>query len=384
MNNSYFGYDCRNNADNYFFASVFDEIEELSYLKRYQNVFHSEISEFAATELLGKLINETFENKVAALDQNDEFFDERKIELDGVFSMKFSKKKCHRKNTIRETDEKIKKAEKDPKTKTIVEFDSRLAFSIKCLDVKQNNTAKPTTRFFSGKMLMIDKISLIGFIHDLIETFCFPNNRTKKICKKYLIQFIHPYHILTDTDSTSMFFIFVCKPESSIPDEKYRDCLFEVVKAKHSEKFQNEDVNKKRKGLKKGPKGMEFKNYAKRINSVRDIETFGQLSQEKQGRFRFSVKNNKIIPEETQKPKLAQINDKGYYFTDGIVSLPFSHPFLKNIVKSKEEKKERIQKYILEEKQNFLLIEKKASLKNHRLSLLTSIFLQKPTYYQID
>ena len=167
-----------------FSSSVFDEIEELSYLKRYQNVFHSEISEFAATELLGKLINETFENKVAALDQNDEFFDERKIELDGVFSMKFSKKKCHRKNTIRETDEKIKKAEKDPKTKTIVEFNSRLACSIKCLDVKQNNTAKPTTRFFSGKMLMIDKISLIGFIHDLIETFCFPNNRTKKNLRK--------------------------------------------------------------------------------------------------------------------------------------------------------------------------------------------------------
>ena len=73
---------------------------------------------------------------------------------------------------------------------------------------------------------------------------------------------------------------------------------------------------------------MEFKNYAKRINSVRDIETFGQLSQEKQGQFRFSVKNNKIVLEETQKPKLAQINDKGYYFTDSIVSLPFSHPFL--------------------------------------------------------
>lgn len=184
MNNSYFGYDCRNNADNYFFASVFDEIEELSYVKCYQNVFHSEIFEFAATELSEKLINETFENKVPALDQNDEFFDERKIELDGVFSMKFSKKKCHRKNTIRETDEKIKEAEKDPKTKTIVEFDSRLACSIKCLDVKQYNTAKPTTRCFSGKMLMIDKISLISFIRDLIEIFCFPNKRTKENLRK--------------------------------------------------------------------------------------------------------------------------------------------------------------------------------------------------------
>ena len=29
-----------------------------------------------------------------------------------------------------------------------------------------------------------------------------------------------------------MFFIFVCKPETCIPGEKFRDCLFEVVKAK--------------------------------------------------------------------------------------------------------------------------------------------------------
>ena len=178
---------------------------------------------------------------------------------------------------------------------------------------------------------MFAKISLISFIYDLIETLCFPNTKTKEIYEKYLVEFIYPYQILTDTDSTSMFFIFVCKRESSIPDKKYRDCLFEVVKAneifhrfdtshefweKHSvrdeslskklgyyeiehvedpcevtiainpeeylEKFQSEKVNKKNKGLKKSSKGMEFQNHAKRINSVRDIETFGQLSQEKQ------------------------------------------------------------------------------------------------------
>ena len=44
--------------------------------------------------------------------------------------------------------------EKDPKTKTIVEFNSRLAFTIKGPAVKQTNSVKTTTRFFSGKMLM--------------------------------------------------------------------------------------------------------------------------------------------------------------------------------------------------------------------------------------
>ena len=109
MNNSNFGYDCRNNVDNCIFAPVFDEVEELSYDKRYQNVFDPEISEFVSTDLLEKEINETFENKVAALDQNDEFYDakktlfdtQRKKELDGVLSMKFLKKKYHKKNIKR-------------------------------------------------------------------------------------------------------------------------------------------------------------------------------------------------------------------------------------------------------------------------------------------
>ena len=234
----------------------------------------------------------------------------------------------------------------------IIEFDSRLACSIKDLAVKQGNAVKPTTRFFSGRMLMFAKISLISFIYDLIETFCFPNAKTKEIYKNYLIDFIYLYHILTDTDSTSIFFIFVCKPESSIPDEKYRYCLFEVVRAnellhrfdashefwekfsvrdqslrkkngyydieqiddpcevtvavnpkEYLKQFQSESVNKKHKGLKKGLKGMDSKNYSQKRNSVKDIETFGQLPQEKQGQFRFPVKRSNMVLEEIQNPK---------------------------------------------------------------------------------
>ena len=45
------------------------------------------------------------------------------------------------------------------------------------------------------------------------------------------------------------------------------------------EKFESENVNKKHKVLRKGAKGMEFKNYSKRINSIKEIETFGQTTQ---------------------------------------------------------------------------------------------------------
>ena len=140
--------------------------------------------------------------------------------------MKLSKKKHHKSDKLKEIWEKISNVETNPKTESIIEFDKMLAGSIKCLAVKKNNEVKPTTRFFRRKILMFAKISLKSFIYDLIETLYFPNK--KEIYNKYMVEGIFPYHILTDIDSTSLFFTFICKPESSIPNSNFRDLLFEV------------------------------------------------------------------------------------------------------------------------------------------------------------
>ena len=71
---------------------------------------------------------------------------------------------------------------------------------------------------------------------------------------------------------------------------------------------------------------MELEHYAKGINSVREIESFGQLSPEKHTHHRFLLENNSMVLEEIKKSKFTQINDKRYYLSDGIVSLPFAHP----------------------------------------------------------
>ena len=84
---------------------------------------------------------------------------------------------------------------------------------------------------------------------------------------------------------------------------------------------------------------MKFEDYAERINSIREIETFAQLPKEKQKQNRFTIKNNQMILEEIEKSKFAQINNKRYYFSDRILSLPFSLPFLKEIVNFKTKKK---------------------------------------------
>ena len=58
LNNSNFGYDCRNNADNCFFNPIYNEIEELFYATKYQNVIDKSISDFVSSEILKHQIEE--------------------------------------------------------------------------------------------------------------------------------------------------------------------------------------------------------------------------------------------------------------------------------------------------------------------------------------
>ena len=129
---------------------------------------------------------------------------------------------------------------------------------------------------------------------------------------------------------------------------------------------------------------MHFINYAERIYSVKDVKTFGQLSQEKQEQNIFAVKNSNMYLEKIEKSKFVQINEKRYYFSDGIVSLPFPHPFLSQLVKHKEIKKERIKNYILKDKQKLLAMKKDALLKRDRLTFYPKTLLQNPMFYHLN
>ena len=46
-----------------------------------------------------------------------------------------------------------------------------------------------------------------------------------------------------------------------------------------------------------------------------------------------------------------QINDNRYYFSDGIVSLPFAHPYLKSISERKQKQKTKDRKILKERKE---------------------------------
>lgn len=91
---------------------------------------------------------------------------------------------------------------------------------------------------------------------------------------------------------------------------------------------------------------MEFENYANRIESLINFNTFQKPSAEFKEVFRFKVFQGEMV----KKTKFSQLNDKRFYFPDGILSLPYGHKSLKEIDNFKKEKGQKIEKYFWEEK----------------------------------
>ena len=60
VNNSNFGFDCRNNLDTCKLVSIFGENKEITFINRYHNIFDSKISEFVTADLLEGDIEEQF------------------------------------------------------------------------------------------------------------------------------------------------------------------------------------------------------------------------------------------------------------------------------------------------------------------------------------
>ena len=108
----------------------------------------------------------------------------------------------------------------------VVEFNNRESASIKSFAVKKRKETEGTTRFMFGKLLMFTKRYLKSFIYDLLETFCFPQEKIVDMNKKYFIEKLELFHILTDMDSTALKFIFISDPNSSLPEDKFRDVTF--------------------------------------------------------------------------------------------------------------------------------------------------------------
>ena len=61
--------------------------------------------------------------------------------------------------------------------KSVMKFDSGSSF--KSVAIQTNPNVKVTTRSMKGKMIMFAKTSIISFVYDMIDVFCFPKDNPK-------------------------------------------------------------------------------------------------------------------------------------------------------------------------------------------------------------
>ena len=440
MNNANFGFDCRNNANNLKFDPLIDEMNELTYIKKYHNLFDPKVRNFVSSTILKEHIQNEYNNNLFKIKDDNPYKDLQKRQLedqllrdvDAVECLKRQEKKRKKRIIKDDLDLRTEKLLKDARVKTMIDFEYNDCNSIKSLALKKTTDVKVTSRFIKGKMLMFAKLSIKSFVYDMIDVFCFPNQQIQSIYDKYQIEKCFLYQNLTDTDSTSLLFLFICNLQSVLPEREARQVIFEcMIKSKtldrldlshdfwkqfdvqnastkkqmglfeienidnpnvctiavnpkeYFEQFKNSDINKKHKGVKRGTPGKSFESYARHIKRLRHDLDQQQDAPERLIQKRLQVENTNMKMKTIRKYKFASINDKRYYFSDGIVSLPFGHPFLDK-VRTFKKQLTKIHTQIEQNKDTILKYENEAVMQNERLRILRCIFSQPLVYFDLN
>ena len=134
-----------------------------------------------------------------------------------------------KRKTLHDHDTRKDEAFKNQQVKSLIDFDDEYSSSIRSVAIQKSTKINLTTRFLNGKMLMFSKVSVKSFVYDLIDAFMFPNCQIQKIYDKHKINQCYLDQNLTDTDSTSMFFVFICDLQCNLREDKARDVVFEVM-----------------------------------------------------------------------------------------------------------------------------------------------------------
>ena len=83
------------------------------------------------------------------------------------------------------------------------------------------------------------------------------------------------------------------------------------------------------------------------------------------------------------KIQFGQLNNKRFYFSNGIMSLPYGHPYLEKLRKEKHKYRD-IHKVMQSKKDKFLKEESKVIEKILRLDIFKQIFGQIPILYELN
>ena len=127
---------------------------------------------------------------------------------------------------------------------------------------------------------------------------------------------------------------------------------------------------------------MAFEAYAERIMDLKEYTKENKKPKQFVQR-RFQVENTHMQKVSIKKAQFASLNDKRYYFSDGVCSLPYSHPLL-NDIRDIKKKYKHTHCEIQEIKYCLLQDESKAANKYERIRILKSILYQPFIYFKLD
>ena len=122
-------------------------------------------------------------------------------------------------------------------------------------------------------------------------------------------------------------------------------------------RFNDHSDNKKHKGLKKSTRGMDFDSYSERLADLNEFLKEFLKKHKKIEQKRFQIINESMQMKSVSKVQFGQLNDKRFYFSNSLISLPFGHPYLEELRKEKH-KYRSIHKIIREKKIQFFKGEK--------------------------
>ena len=111
------------------------------------------------------------------------------------------------------------------KVKRLIDFDEEYT----SVAIEKSSKINLITRFLNGKMLIFSKVSIKSFFSDLVDVFMFPSQEIQEIYQQYQVNKCYLYQNLTDTDSTSMFFVFICDLDSCVSEDKAQNIIVDVM-----------------------------------------------------------------------------------------------------------------------------------------------------------
>ena len=110
---------------------------------------------------------------------------------------------------------------------------------------------------------------------------------------------------------------------------------------------------------------MDFENYAERIKSLKDFDSFEQPKNEYENVGRFAVKKGEMVRTSVVKTKFSQLNNKRLYFP-------------------KTEKGQKIENCFWKEKEKLLEMKKKALEITLRLQIFNQILSLEPNIVNLN